>query len=277
MSKPLPTQSTFAGLGPPWNLTNLDANFTGVWGAINDIGTYGNVLTDTGAANAIVVSPPSGLTLALGVGLTFDVTVANTNTSSAVTLNANGTGAFPVVGRNGFALPPGAVVVGQTYRFIYSSSTWYCQNPTTQPSYISYATNPTTRTSTTTLIDDPYLQFQLPSTGTYLINFVVFITAASPGGFEYQLTFGGTNTSTPILSFGIGNSTFQGFTGTQVWNSPYAWSFTSGAADWMWASTSLIATALTSGLASLRWAQHTSSGTGTTVGAGSYMQVVPLF
>ena len=122
MSKPLPTQNTFAGLAPPWSLTNLDANFTNIWNAINDVGTYTLSFADTGTVNALVANPPAGLTVALFDGLTFFVKVANTTTITNPTLNLGGLGAITIVDVNGGAISNNSLVAGIRYQFIYDGT-----------------------------------------------------------------------------------------------------------------------------------------------------------
>jgi hypothetical protein len=132
MSKPLPTQTTFTGVAPPWSLTLLDGNFTNVWGAINDIGTYSNTLTDTGAVNALAVTPAAGITFALVAGIALDVLIANTNTSTTVTLNANATGSKTVLGNDGNGPAIGTLIAGGIYRFVYDGTVYRMQNTNQQ-------------------------------------------------------------------------------------------------------------------------------------------------
>jgi hypothetical protein len=127
MSKPLPTQSTFAGLAPPWNLPNLDANFTNVWAAIDDVGTYSNTLVDTGSVNVLTCTTTSGVTFALVTGISVDVIVGNTMTSTTPTLNVNGTGAITIISAGGDALYPQQLGVGGIYRFVYDGTNWRAQ------------------------------------------------------------------------------------------------------------------------------------------------------
>ena len=122
MSKPLPSQVTFAGQTPPWQLVQLDGNFSNLWASINDYGTYNLVFTDTGAVNALVVTPAAGLTLALVDGLALDVIVGNTTTSSTPTLNANGTGAKTIVQSDNSALGFYQLLAGMRSRFIYDGT-----------------------------------------------------------------------------------------------------------------------------------------------------------
>lgn len=124
MAKPLPTQTTFANVSPPWSLTNLDGDFTNLWNAVNDVGTYSNVFTDTGAVNALIVTVPGGLTFSLVSGVTLTIIVANTTTSSAPTLNVNSTGAKNLVDNNGGLLIPGALIGGARYTVCYDGTSY---------------------------------------------------------------------------------------------------------------------------------------------------------
>jgi len=116
MSKPLPSQNAFAGLAPPWSLANLDSNFTNVWNAIDDIGTYSLYVIDTGVVNALQVTISAPLTVSLVDGLTLDIKVANTITSGTPTLQVNALGAKTITNGDGTGLQPNQLVVGGIYR-----------------------------------------------------------------------------------------------------------------------------------------------------------------
>ena len=122
MSKPLPSQTTFAPLSPPWSLTSLDANFTNVWSAIDDIGTYSNVFADTGAVNAMTVTVTAPLTFALVDGVTLDVNVGHTTTVTNPTLNVASTGAKTIVNADNTALAVGQLVLGTRVRMLYDAA-----------------------------------------------------------------------------------------------------------------------------------------------------------
>jgi hypothetical protein len=206
MSKPLPTQNTWAALSPPWNLTQLDANFTNVWAAFADVGTYSNVYTDTGAVNAMVVTLPAGLTVALAAGLTVGVKVANTNTSATVTLNLNGTGAVGAKDINGATLLIGQLQAGVAYTFIYNGGLWCCQNINNftggsgAPLVLRASKAASTaRSSTTSGTNDPDLLIAIPFSGRWSFEVgAMFSTGA--GGLGYGVVFTGTTGTSPLAS-----------------------------------------------------------------------------
>lgn len=128
MSKPLSALSTFAGSAPPWSLANLDGNFSTISGAIDDLGTYSNPLNDTsGSANQITVTSAAGLTATLNFGLLLYVKIANTTTSSTVTLNLNGLGSKTVLLPNGSAPVVGSMVANGVYGFFYDGTNFQLQ------------------------------------------------------------------------------------------------------------------------------------------------------
>ena len=149
MSKPLPNQNTFANVSPPWNLSQLDANFTATFAAINDLGTYANYLVDTGAVNALVVTPAVGVTVTLAAGLWIDILIANTNTSTTPTLNVGSTGAKTIVDNLANAISAGVLVQGVITRFIYDGSNWRAlidsnfSTGTFTGTFTGFVTNPT--------------------------------------------------------------------------------------------------------------------------------------
>jgi|SRR6185437_5015114 len=123
MSKPLPSLTTFSGNAPPWSLAALDSNFSTVSGALDDLGTFSNFLTDTsGTANQITVAPASGLTVSVTAGLLLQIKVANTTTATAVTLNVNATGNKNVVLPNGQNPPVGLLRSGGVYAFLFDGT-----------------------------------------------------------------------------------------------------------------------------------------------------------
>lgn len=123
MSKPISALTSFEGLAPPWSLTSLDGNFTTLSGALNDLGTYSNPLTDTsGTANQITVTTAAGLTASLTFGLLLYVKVANTNTSTTVTLNINSLGNQNVLLPSASGPPVGAILANGVYPFFYDGT-----------------------------------------------------------------------------------------------------------------------------------------------------------
>lgn len=123
MSKPIASLTTFSGSAPPWSLVSLDGNFATISGALNDLGTYSNPLTDTsGTANQITVSTAAGLTVSLAFGLLVYIKIANTTTSTTVTININSLGAQTVILPSGSGPAVGALVANGVYPFFYDGT-----------------------------------------------------------------------------------------------------------------------------------------------------------
>lgn len=202
MSKPLPSQFTWSALSPPWSLPQLDANFTAVWNAVNDVGTYSNTLVDSGITNGIVANLPAGITGSLFVGLTFDVTVANTVTSTVPNLNFNSLGAKNITDPFGAALIPGAqtMYAGGTYRFVYDGTNFRVlnQTPALAPTISVHKTATTSRASNTTNANDPDLQMTLPVIGLWYVKTLVWVYGSTTGvmGFNCNLNYNGSLSGT---------------------------------------------------------------------------------
>lgn len=118
-----PSLTAFAGLGPPWSLSQLDANFTAVANLLKSVNNYATFSADTGGANAYAAtfSAPLTFTLASGVAIIFKA--ANTNTGAS-TLAVNGGAATPIVNPNGSALLPGQIMAGSVVSVLYDGSNW---------------------------------------------------------------------------------------------------------------------------------------------------------
>ena len=279
MSKPLPSQTTFAGLAPPWSLTSLDANFTNVWNAINDIGTYSNTLSDGGAVNAMVANPPAGVTFSLATGISLAVVAANTTTSTAPTLNVNGTGAKTITDNLGNALSIGAIQAGGRYLFIYDGTNWRGLN-VGFGQRSAYKPANTSRTTSTISID-PDLQLTL-GIGFYRAEYNLNFTAAVAGltpGYQIQPAFSGS------LVSGAGVLLFNNSSGNDVLSTDFgiaSGSPPSGAPGQLrfpdnmncWICVHFQATS--SGVLSLFWGQANTSGNATTLGATSYVTAIQL-
>lgn len=123
MAKPVTGLTAFSALTTA-TTPSLDANFTAITGAINDLPTYSNYFADSGAANAYVVSSVAGLTytLATGIGTPIRWLAAHTN-SGASTLNVFGTGAISIVGPSGAALTGGEIIAGRIVETVYDGTT----------------------------------------------------------------------------------------------------------------------------------------------------------
>lgn len=130
MTKPV-TGLTQWGATTTGSTGDLDDNFTSITTALNDLNTYSNYFSDTGAVNAYVVTLAANLTATLTAGLKISVRIANSSTSSTPTLNFNGTGALPIRQLNNVAGAPVSLQAGGVYDFILNSdaSAWILQTP----------------------------------------------------------------------------------------------------------------------------------------------------
>lgn len=281
MSKPLPSQNTFTGLAPPWSLTNLDANFTNVWAAIDDIGTYSNTLTDTGAVNALVVTTPAGITFSLVSGITVCVVAANTITQTAPTLNVNGTGAKVVItasgGNNIFA---GQIVAGGVYVFVYDGTDWRILNPAALPGVAVLSSN-SNRSSVTALTPDSTLAINIPVGSGYKYD-ICFQATQGGGGLDFCVYFSGPFTqanSTAVYLSAIGGVAPVFSSVTSVQNALTAYISTpagtiGGSVAYERIEGFLLASG--TGTLSLAWAQNSSNATATSLLPGSYINVIML-
>lgn len=208
MSKPLTPLNTFSGVSPPWSLTQLDANFSTIAAAVNDVGTYSTIITDTGTVNAMVATMPAGLTFALAAGVALFVQAAFTNTSATVTLNVNGTGAKAVIDDNGNLPSLGAIQVNAIYQFVYDGTSWRCMNPSAGTMLTAVKQVETGRTATVSS-NDPELVINIATAGQYEFYCSVYPwTLISPGGFGWGICFTGT----------LDSSSRQTITGTTTLN-----------------------------------------------------------
>jgi hypothetical protein len=123
VGKPVTGQTVFASQNPPWNLLSLDANFTLLLAALNDLITYSNYVVDTSpTANTITVTTAAGLTFAYTAGVELHIKVAVTNTSQTVNINVNALGNKQVKKPDGTNPAIGAFVAGGIYPFQYDGT-----------------------------------------------------------------------------------------------------------------------------------------------------------
>lgn len=137
MTKPVSGQTTF-GSNTSGTTTQLDNNFLLAYNALNDLNTYQNYLTDTGAANAYAVTLGAGLTGALTDGLQIQVKFSATNTGASV-INYNATGNANIVNPNGTALTTNQIKANAILPLQYSTalSSWELQTPSYTQSFIT--------------------------------------------------------------------------------------------------------------------------------------------
>ena len=127
MSKPITISNTFATQPGPIPLSQLDTDFSQLSGAINDLSTYSNYYADSSvSANSISVVLPNNLLFSYVTGQTLTVRLANTNTSTAVTINVT-VNSVPLAGipvlMSDASLPPiGSLVVGAVVTLVFGAT-----------------------------------------------------------------------------------------------------------------------------------------------------------
>lgn len=123
MSKSV-TVSTFAGLAPPWSLTNLDTNTSALAAALASANADATYAVDTGAVNAYVLALPTGITATLTPPLLVWWKVANTNTAGS-TLTVAALSPQSILNPDGSALQAGQLVVGAVVATISDGTNFY--------------------------------------------------------------------------------------------------------------------------------------------------------
>jgi hypothetical protein len=119
----------FETLSPPWSLISLDQNSTAFQNGFNDssLGWVNGIPTDTGVANAYVVTLPFGTPVQYNQGFTVVFIPANANTGSS-TINVNGLGIKSLVSANGAALTSGQLLTTNAYICVYDSASFRVLN-----------------------------------------------------------------------------------------------------------------------------------------------------
>jgi hypothetical protein len=123
-----PTITTFAGLSPPFVLSQLDANLANISALLASFNNYGNYLVDSGAVNAYVVTCGAGQTAILAAGLPVQFKAVNANTGPS-TLNVNGTGILNIVNTDGTALKAGQIPLNGIASVMYDGTQYMLLNP----------------------------------------------------------------------------------------------------------------------------------------------------
>lgn len=137
---------------------------------------------------------------------------------------------------------------------------------------MSYATMDQSVTSSTTFADSTYLQYSVPSSGSYRIRVMLAISAYNSSGI--RVGFDGPTKSNFFVANRAGSAfdaILTDYTGTQ-----YVTLIPGGSpdTDWMWFDGTLLATA--SGTLKVQFCQDTSDGNPCQILQGSYMQVNPI-
>lgn len=142
MSKPITIPFTFQTQAGPIPLSELDTNFGTGATAINDFATYSNYLTDTsGAPNQITVTIPVGTTFAYAAGVSLQVLLANTNTSTAVQINVSGLGNKAVQNNDGSVPAVGQLIAGMILQLQFNGTVFLMTGASSKAAAISGVTS----------------------------------------------------------------------------------------------------------------------------------------
>lgn len=98
----------------------LDANYTALVNAANNLNSASNYYADTGTANALVITIPAGQSFTVTDGLELSVKAANANTGAA-TITVNGT-QYPIQAIGGAALSAGSIGANEVIKLIYNAA-----------------------------------------------------------------------------------------------------------------------------------------------------------
>ena len=110
-------------------LSQLDADFSSLVSAFNDLANANNFAIDIGTANAVVLNFPSGITTTtLTTGLSLEFQSANDNTgATTLLLQVNGSNistAKNIVNEDGSALTGAELRDNGIYSVIYNGTSW---------------------------------------------------------------------------------------------------------------------------------------------------------
>lgn len=282
--------NTFATESGTQPASQLDTNFAQLVNANNSLNTFNTYFTDTGVANALAFSFPSGLSASLTKGLLFQVTAAATNTSSTVTLNPGGLGATNVVNIDGTSLGIGQIQNGSTYLFQFTGSNFvlvgvskivqdnlgnfYCRGI----DFCTYKPSATSRSSAISLTADPNLTIAVSAAGYYRFKADLYPYAAVAGGtpgFAVTPAYTGTTGTSGMWSLvGYMNGVALSGRGGSIGAGQL---FSVGLAAEIDIITLQGTVQLTSGgTFSINWAQSVSSASATTLNQGSSLTLEQL-
>jgi hypothetical protein len=263
--------------------------------------------TAGGTADALTIGPSVGVS-AYATGQSFEFIAASANTTTTPTISVSGLAAKTIVDRAGTtleigAIQPGLCLVeydGTNFRLFgvrvinstSSTSTTFAASAaavksaydlattvSNKTSYV-YKTITTSRSSTTTLADDPDLTLSLVSGQNYDIEIVISYQGAAigptnPQGIKFTLNYTGTFTNSGAF---IANYT-GGTTGASL---AALFSQSINVATITGSTTQDVAVIkaaikpASNGTLSFQWSQNSSSGTATKVLGESFMRVTKL-
>jgi hypothetical protein len=136
-------------------------------------------VVDTGAANALVVTPQTALTAYVN-GVEFLVDPAHANTGAA-TINVSGLGAVPIVHVDGTALIAGEIQVNQLVRVAYFGSSFQYLNA-------PYALTQSPLNNSTKPASTAYVDAAVTSQDNFAGNLVGLITSNTPSFTTTRIT-----------------------------------------------------------------------------------------
>jgi hypothetical protein len=113
--------NTFGSQIGPISLSTLDTNFNQVATFLNNPNNYSNYLADTGAANAYVVTFPTGIVPTYTAGLTLFVKITNANTGAS-TINVSALGAKSITNPDLSAIPANALLANDIVILTYDGT-----------------------------------------------------------------------------------------------------------------------------------------------------------
>jgi hypothetical protein len=113
--------NTFGSQIGPISLSTLDTNFNQVASFLNNPNNYSNYLADTGAANAYVVTFPTGIVPTYTAGLTLFVKITNANTGAS-TINVSALGAKSITNPDLSAIPANALLANDIVILTYDGT-----------------------------------------------------------------------------------------------------------------------------------------------------------
>ena len=113
--------NTFGSQIGPISLSTLDTNFNQVASFLNNPNNYSNYLADTGAANAYVVTFPTGIVPTYTAGLTLFVKITNANTGAS-TINVSALGAKSITNPDLSALPANTLLANDIVILTYDGT-----------------------------------------------------------------------------------------------------------------------------------------------------------
>lgn len=109
-------------------LSLVDGDFTAVYNPLVSLNTFSNFYTDTGAANAYVITVSSPQTVSQAAGLRVQFIAANANTGAS-TLQINANAAKNIKNANGTALTTGQIPANSIADVIYDGTQYLLLGP----------------------------------------------------------------------------------------------------------------------------------------------------